>query len=120
MTLTVANSFKLGFVTVTPAAVVALAENGLTAQDVLDRHAMGDWGDIGKLAKQRNETAISLKIGLRLHSGYKLPKTKHYFLSETGVWIITETATYSLKGINRINTIILMPDDYFEYQSPLI
>lgn len=112
--------FELGFVSVTPEASLALAENGLSAQDVLDRHAVGDWGDISEQAKQRNNTLCSLKLGLRSHSAYHLPKTKHYLLSEVCVWVITESAVYALNGIKRVTTTVLMPDDYFGYKSPII
>lgn len=112
--------FELGFVSITPAAALALAENGLTAKNVLDRHALGDWGDVGEQAKQHNDTACSLKIGLRLNSAYLLPKTKHDFISEIGVLIITESAMYALNGSKRITTTVLMPDDYFDYKSPVV
>ena len=64
-------------------------------QKCLNRHAKGDWGDLGQEDKQENE--LSLKQDLRLLSAYEtkgLPK----------IWIITEA--------DRSATTILFPDEY--------
>ena len=61
----------------------------------LNRHMIGDWGDLDPMDKRENE--ISLKDGYRLLSAYEskdLPK----------IWIITEA--------DRSVTTILFPDEY--------
>jgi len=61
----------------------------------LTRHAVGDWGDVGRADWQENE--IALMRGFRLFSVYR---------DRNGVkfWIITEA--------NRSATTLLLPDDY--------
>ena len=61
----------------------------------LERHALGDWGNLCEEDKRENE--LSLKQGFRLLSAYEndgLPK----------IWIITET--------DRSVTTVLFPDEY--------
>ena len=65
------------------------------AQQSLNRHVKGDWGNLSDEDKQENE--LSLKEGYRLLSAYEakgLPK----------IWIITEA--------DRSATTILFPDEY--------
>jgi len=65
------------------------------AQQSLNRHVKGDWGDVDDEDKQSNDQA--LKQGTRLLSAYEakgLPK----------IWIITEA--------DRSATTILFPDEY--------
>lgn len=116
------TSFQLGFVSVTPAASVALAENGYLLQDLLNRHTSGDHGDVSESQWKDNEIAITLKDGGRVWSAYLVPNSHHLFYPKMlySVWIITDTAIYALNGIKRRTTTVLMPDVYFEYQKPVI
>jgi hypothetical protein len=116
------TSFQLGFVSMTPAASAALAENGYLLPDLLNRHASGDCGDVAESQRKDNEIAIALKDGGRVFSAYLVPNSHHLFYPKMlyKVWIITEAAIYALNGIKRITTTVLMPDDYLEYNAPVI
>jgi hypothetical protein len=87
--------FRLGQVVATPAALAALADAKSHPKLYLDRHVVGDWGDVDKNDSRRNDE--DLREGGRLLSAYNLP---------TGVkiWIITES--------DRSATTVLLPDDY--------
>ena len=70
----------------------------LTPQEIsmlLDRHVMGDWGDMSKSDKNLNDQALAMGLG-RLFSSYITPKGK--------VWIITEA--------DRSITTVLLPSEY--------
>ena len=74
------------------------AADSVHAEDVklcLDRHAHGDWGDLGDDDRRANQ--IGLEQDLRLFSVYD---------DRAGVrfWIITEA--------DRSATTVLLPDDY--------
>ncbi len=90
--------FPLGQVVATPGALDALAAAGRTPAEFLDRHAAGDWGDLGD--EDRAENALSLRQGFRLFSSYAYdpadPRAK--------VWIITEA--------DRSSTCVLLPSEY--------
>ncbi len=87
--------FPLGRVVATPAALEMLAEAGLDPAALLDRHVVGDWGELCEEDRQENE--FSLNRGFRLLSSYFLP-------SGQKVWIITEA--------DRSATTLLLPSDY--------
>lgn len=63
--------------------------------DALDRHVLGDWGDIDEQDRQQNE--FSLREGCRLLSVYHTD-------DGTKFWIITEW--------DRSVTTVLLPEDY--------
>jgi len=63
------------------------------AQRCLERHAKGDWGDLGDQDKKENQ--FSLDKRLRLFSVYKGKKV---------VWVITEA--------DRSATTLLFPENY--------
>jgi len=88
-------SFPLGQIVATPAALNALEKAGQNGAEFLDRHAMGDWGDMCDDDRKANDEALI--IGERLLSAYKLK-------DETKIWIITER--------DRSVTTILLPGDY--------
>jgi hypothetical protein len=89
--------FELGLCVITANAQQALEQRGQMpiAQTILNRHALGDWGDVCPEDWQANERA--LRDGDRLFSVY---------LFEDGyrLWVITEA--------DRSATTILEPDDY--------
>ena len=50
--------FDPGRCCATPAAVHELAKNYVLADDLLDRHVNGDWGDLSYEDRLRNELAL--------------------------------------------------------------
>jgi hypothetical protein len=86
-------SFSLGRVVITPNALGQLTSGDI--QRGLQRHQVGDWGDLGEKDWQENDSA--LRMGLRLLSTYRAA-------SGVTFWIITESS--------RKVTTLLMPEDY--------
>ena len=86
-------SFPVGNVVITPNALDQLTP--ADTQRGLQRHQVGDWGDLGEEDWKENDNA--LRTGLRLLSVYR---------SASGVtfWVITEA--------DRSATTLLLPDDY--------
>ncbi len=64
------DRFELGEVVATLAAIEAIEEAGHDMDEVLERHASGDWGDVTEFDRIQNEEA--LELGGRLFSAYKL------------------------------------------------
>jgi len=87
--------FPLGQLVATPGALDALKAAGQRPEEFLNRHIVGDWGDVPPEDAQENE--LSVRQGFRILSAYTL---------KTGVkiWIITEA--------NRSVTTLLLPDEY--------
>ncbi len=87
--------FALGRLYCTPGVIAA----SLAADDdvflYLQRHAVGDWGDVDSEDWQANDRA--LQEGTRLLSAYHLK-------NGTKVWIVTEA--------DRSTTTLLLPDEY--------
>jgi hypothetical protein len=83
----------LGQLFATPTAILAVTEEEV--QQALQRHVMGDWGELDEEDKKAND--LALQTGERLLSAYK---------SATGTkfWIITEA--------DRASTCVLLPEDY--------
>lgn len=83
----------LGMIVATPNALANV--NSVEIQSALQRHVIGDWGELDADDKKANDEA--LQTGERLLSAYK---------SATGTkfWIITES--------DRSVTTILLPEDY--------
>lgn len=71
--------FPLGTVVVTAGAKASLPVGGLN--DLLQRHASGDWGDLGAGDKQMNEDAITTSED-RVFSMYMVAGTKFYVITE--------------------------------------
>jgi hypothetical protein len=87
--------FPLGHVVATPGALDALATAGHSAQEFVNRHSNGDWGELSD--EDRNENDFSIREGLRILSAYRLR-------DDTKIWIITEA--------DRSSTCILLPQEY--------
>jgi hypothetical protein len=87
--------FKLGRVSITPAASAALEAARTPEILVLARHIQCDWSGMTEQDRLQNE--LALLLGLRVLSSYALPDGKT-------VWVITEA--------DRSVTTILLPDDY--------
>jgi hypothetical protein len=87
--------FMIGWILVTPGALVALVEAQEDPKTFLYRHIQGDWGDVGPKDWAANEEA--LRFGERLFSIYHTRKG-------VKLWVITEADRYS--------TTILLPEEY--------
>jgi hypothetical protein len=87
--------FELGVVVATPGALEVLGNLEVSASELVERHASGDWGDVPSEDARENE--YSLKHGFRVLSSYPLPGGER-------VWIITEA--------NRSSTCLLLPREY--------
>lgn len=88
--------FELGRVVATPAALELMSERNLEPLDFINRHRLGDWGDVDESDRKSSEAALNQ--GERLFSSYNVdgPDTK--------VWVITEW--------DRSFTTLLTPQDY--------
>lgn len=85
--------FTLGQTVATPAAMEVMKTNGITPADLLDRHVLGDWGDVCDEDKGLNDDAV--QHGDRILSSYTVGKSK--------LWVITEA--------DRSSTCILLPSE---------
>ena len=87
--------FPLGATVATPGALAALMECDQSANGFLERHALGDWGELCEEDRQANDEAIA--DDLRILSSYRLN-------DGTKIWIITEA--------DRSVTTVLLPEEY--------
>lgn len=87
--------FHLGRTLSTPGALAALAESGQSPAEFLNRHVMGDWGEVDSEDWKLNDQA--LEVGDRLLSAYRTKQG-------VKIWIITEC--------DHSSTTILLPDEY--------
>ena len=92
--------FALGQVLATPGVLRALEEAGQSPEFFLDRHQVGDWGEVCDEDKGLNDQA--LVDGSRLLSAYRT-------LKGVRIWIITEAADDEGR---RVSSTILKPDEY--------
>jgi hypothetical protein len=92
--------FQLGQVVVTPGALEAMEESGQGPGYFLDRHNIGDWGEVCDEDKRLNDEA--LVDGGRLLSAYKT-------LKGVRLWVITEAADDEGR---RAASTILKPEEY--------
>jgi hypothetical protein len=92
---------QLGRVVATPAALDALARAGQTADEFLDRHARGDWGDLDEHDRTLNDKAVAHgsdpTLCTRVLSAYMTAKGER-------LWIITEA--------DRSSSCLLLPEEY--------
>ena len=87
--------FRPGRTVATPGALEAISEAGQDPTYFLDRHVMGDWGEIDPEDLGLNDQA--LVDGTRIFSVYRT------LLGER-IWIITEA--------DRSATTVLLPEEY--------
>ena len=73
--------FMLGQVVATPGAIEVMKQNSIVPADLLDRHIIGDFGDVCEEDKASNDDAVL--HGERILSSYSFGK-------DAKVWIITE------------------------------
>ncbi len=86
--------FQLGRLVATPKALALLANVGEGPATLLNRHLVGDWGEVP--AADAKEKDLSVCEGFRIVSSYTVGAGQ--------VWIITEA--------DRSSTCILLPEDY--------
>ena len=86
--------FPLGHLAITPGAMEALANANISADSIIQRHVLGDWGDVSEQDKKVNDLAV--EMGGRILSGYVLP-------DGTKIWVTTEP--------DRSGTTILLPEE---------
>jgi hypothetical protein len=88
--------FPLGQIVSTPGALRVLGGEGADADELLERHVTGDWGDLSEEDKREND--LSVTEGFRILSAYTIPRTG------VKIWIITEA--------DRSSTTLLLSDEY--------
>ncbi len=95
------DKFKLGYVVLTPLGIKALHEAEQSAEDFLNRHAGGDWGDLCDEDRKANDVAIAHEddpdCRSRVLSSYRTSLG-------TKLYVITEH--------DRSVTTILLPEEY--------
>ncbi len=87
--------FTLGQCCATPGALAALDQTGQMAQNFLQMHVLGLWGEVCEEDAQTNREALA--HGGRLMSVYRLT-------DDTKIWVITES--------DRSVTTVLLPSEY--------
>ena len=93
--MTVDQLFKLGHTVATPNAIEVLSAAHVGSDQLLNRHIIGDYGDLCEEDQEQNKLAI--KCGdMRIMSSYQVDGQE--------VWVITEA--------DRSSTTILLPGDY--------
>jgi hypothetical protein len=86
--------FPLGHITISGPALELLQQVGITPDSLLQRHVLGDWGDLIDSDKKSNE--LALEMGGRLLSAYNVS-------SGNTVWVTTEP--------DRSVTTIMLPGE---------
>lgn len=86
--------FPLGQVVATREVLTHFEKHGINAQDYLDRHVRGDWGDISSPDAAQN--VYSVREGFRIFSQYTIAQRK--------VFVVTEA--------DRSSTAIMFPEEY--------
>jgi hypothetical protein len=93
--------FRLGATVATPGALSALSRERMN--ELLARHARGDWGSINAGDRAANDAAVA--HGDRILSAYAIdPAQPCAGYGENCVWIITER--------DRSVTTVLLPEEY--------
>ncbi len=87
--------FNLGQIVSTPGALELLERHSMTPMQLLQRHVVGDYGDLCDDDREANNEAIW--NGERILSSYKINETDK-------IWIITEA--------DRSSTCCLLPEEY--------
>jgi hypothetical protein len=91
--------FPLGTIGISPAALEVLQQANISPNSILERHVLGDWGDMTDSDKKTNELAV--EMGGRILSAYNLPA--YNLPAGTTVWVTTEP--------DRSATNILLPGE---------
>ncbi len=93
--------FDLGQIKITDKAARVLIKHRMSGLELLDRHTVGDWGNISDADKQANDESV--KTGEQLLSAYFLP-------DESKVWIVTDAEIDNQH--HRKATTVLLPEEY--------
>jgi hypothetical protein len=86
--------FPLGQIGITEGAVEALERANISTTSIVQRHVLGDWGDVTDQDRKSND--LALEMGGRILSAYHLP-------DRTEVWVTTEP--------DRSATTVLLPGE---------
>ena len=89
------SMFTLGQIIITPAALEVLRQQNFSPESIIQRHVLGDWGDMIDEDKRANDLAV--EMGGRILSAYKLTRG-----GET-LWVTTEP--------DRTSTTIMLPNE---------
>jgi hypothetical protein len=93
-------SLQLGPVVATPGVLAAMAKTGESPKAFLQRHQIGDWGELDHEDLHANELALA--SGSRILSAYRLN-------DGTKIYVITEAVG---DDGERQLTCVLLPDEY--------
>ena len=52
--------FPLGQIIITPAALEVLRQQNFSPETIIQRHVLGDWGDMVDADKQANDLAVEM------------------------------------------------------------
>jgi hypothetical protein len=86
--------FDLGSVVATPCCLRHCVKNNIDPMHLIQRHAAGDWGDLG--TDDTNANIHAVQHDLRIFSSY--------IVGDGKVWCITEA--------DRSSTCLLLPSEY--------
>ena len=86
----------LGHVVATPGALDIVRAHGLDVLSLVRRHALGDWGDVGRDDALANDLALDPACPARVLSAYETVGGR--------LWVITEA--------DRSATTVLLPSEY--------
>ena len=86
--------FPLGQIIITPAAFEVLDQMDISPESIIQRHVLGDWGDMVDSDKKANE--LAMEMGGRILSVYKYPRGVE-------LWVTTEP--------DRSATTIMLPSE---------
>ena len=92
--------FQLGQVVATRGALRALEQNETNGLEFIQRHSIGDWGEV--CAEDKEANCLAVESGARLMSAYSLR-------DGTKLWVITEATG---ENSRRQTTTLLLPDEY--------
>ncbi|MEO7495875.1 MAG: hypothetical protein ABIV04_13120 [Massilia sp.] len=88
--------FPIGNIVATPGALDLLDRAGVNANTLLNRHQLGDWGNLD--SDDATENSLAVHAGNRLLSAYIIGSAAER------IWIITEH--------DRSITTLLLPEEY--------
>ena len=98
--MSVTMKFRLGQIVATPGALEALQRSSQDPLFFLERHVLGDWGEVDAEDGKLNDESV--RDGSRILSAYRTLKGEK-------LWIITEAEGDDGR---RASTCILLPEEY--------
>lgn len=87
--------FALGKIWSTPSTLLLLKASGIDCRNLVERHAVGDWGDVSDCERQENEVAV--KLGFCVLSIYRISASLR-------VWVFTEA--------DRSHTVVSLREEH--------